>query len=79
MKKITKLTFYAVGILTFVKSTKYLLNKNKKVKTLNYPPKKEVKKVDISEAKENNNFNVKYIDITDAVLNDLNKQKNKSK
>ena len=75
MKKVTKLTFYAVGILALSKATKYFLDKNKKVKKINYPTKEEVKKVEILD----NKYKTKYIDITDIVINDLNKEKNKCK
>ena len=75
MKKITKLTFYAVGIIALSKTTKYLLEKNKKVEKINYPTKKEVKKVEIVDNKNKRN----YIDITDIVINDLNKEKHKCK
>lgn len=75
MKKVTKLTFYALGIISLSKTTKYLLDKTKTTKKVNYPTKEEVKKVAITNRSEKRN----YIDITDIVINDLNKEKNKCK
>jgi len=69
MKKITKITFYSLGIITLVKTTKYVLNK--KIENINYSKKEKVNNDEI----ENEKSKVNYIDITDVVLDGLNKQK----
>lgn len=76
MKKITKITFYAAGLLAFTKAIKYVLNKNKK--HINVVKEKNNNETCVYD--KNKVFSkVKYIDITDIVLRDINNKKNNCK